>query len=272
MKKLLCIIGITATIASTTSSMYFGINSNNLRINVESGNKQEISTKLSDFFERTKNTDLIQSRTRAVNKDLDDSFVLDYIEYDYESSFLFLNLEDMKEDGVNRELISILQLDEFSYELNLAFQQGLFEYVGNRVVYVPYEEIAKIEKLNLNNQDDISLFLNARNSSQNNPSIRIFTRWFWFGVFRIELNNAIIQEINEIIFLARPLTAVLNLILVLLGPAVATFHIVVKILTRYVMVIMWFINNTNERNNRRGVFLWASTIILAGAVVVGGSL
>jgi len=197
MKKLLCIIGITTTVVSTTSSMYFGMNSSNSKINIGNRNKKEISVKLSDFFERTKSIDLIQSKTRTVNKDLDDSFVLDYIEYDYESSFLFLNLEDMKDDGFNGELISILQLDEFSYELNLAFRQGMFEYNENGIVYLPYEEMTILEEFKIKEKhDNMNISRNSRNSSQN-ISIRIFTRWFWFGVFRVELNNVAIQFINN---------------------------------------------------------------------------
>gem|GEM_PF-1319564 len=176
MKKLLCIIGITTTVVSTTSSMYFGMNSSNSKINIGNRNKKEISVKLSDFFERTKSIDLIQSKTRTVNKDLDDSFVLDYIEYDYESSFLFLNLEDMKDDGFNGELISILQLDEFSYELNLAFRQGMFEYNENGIVYLPYEEMTILEEFKIKEKhDNMNISRNSRNSSQN-ISIRIFTR------------------------------------------------------------------------------------------------
>jgi len=151
MKKLLSFFGVVSVSVSASTSLYFGLNSNNL-INrtidnsIEKISKQEepeIVNQLSNYFENTIN----QSRTidSIENTDL----VLKYINYDHKNSLLFLNLNEMRDAKISEKLISILNTEEFIYHINAFFRDGIFDYVDNRLVYVPYIVESELLEMNL---------------------------------------------------------------------------------------------------------------------------
>lgn len=263
MKKILCIFGVLASITSATTSAYFGINSSNSIVDnfAKSHNqeKTDVSIQLSNYFEYASDNQFNLARNIST---FDDTFVLDYIEY--ENNFLFINFERMEENvASSNELISILKQDEFSYQLNNAFQLGMFEYIGNGVVYVPYEEKAQLNIFQKEMQK------NDNRLSRNNinwdlspvPGGRWTTRWFWFGTFEIDLNNSMARSLTS--FLGASALSVNNrtmhakLLTVFPGVGVIIVRIL-KVIAAYLILIA---NRFREVNVGRGV-TFRVTIIL----------
>jgi len=261
MKKLLCIFSSVAIITSTVSSAYFGVNLNNFNEN-QKQDKIDISTQLTNYFESASNNHSNSNITRNIST-FDDTFVLNYIEF--ENNFLFINFERLRENiDVSDELISILEQDEFSHQLNDAFQLGLFEYTGSAVVYVPYEEEKTIScHLNFNEIQNGSLL---RNLSQRIGG-RIFTRWFWFGTFEVQLNNASTQNLINIlnnVIVGMDLTVrildFLSIVLRGVGQLITgIIAIVLSILSLYLSSVSPRIENINNGN---GIFFRVTIIIV----------
>ena len=255
MKKILCIFGAVASITSATSSAYFGINSSNFIVDnfTESHNqeKSNISIQLSNYFEHVSDKQFNYARNIST---FNDTFVLDYIEY--ENNFLFINFERLEENiASSNELISILKQDEFSYQLNSAFQLGMFEYVGNGVGHIPYEEKAQLNTFQKEMQKNDNR-LSRNNTSWDLSPInggRWFTRWFWFGTFEIDLNNSMTRSL--ISFLSATALIVNNRtvqtkLLTVFPKVGAIIIIILKVIATYLILIA---NRFREVNVGRGI-------------------
>jgi len=258
MKNLLCIFGVTTIIVSASSSLSFGLKSNevvsNKINNFELEKEPIIISKLTIFFEGS-NNNLQQSR---INNQ-DSSFVLDYMEYDYEEDLLFINFYRMLKSGVNTELISILDTEEFSRQLNLAFYQGMFVYEQNRVIYVPYEE--ELANIDLNFEETWGE--TTSNELQRNVFQRvqadIYTRWFWFGTYRAEFNSEATQILIVSLYTATIVSKILQKITKLIPKIGVIISQIFRILASYLKNMGTTFRLINQGN---GVYFWATIIVV----------
>lgn len=262
MKKLLCFFGVASISISASTSLYFGLASTNLTSRTINNSIEEISTQkepeivnqLSNYFENTIN------QSRSIDSIENTDLVLEYIDYDHENSLLFLNLNALRNARISEELISILNTEEFIYHINISFQNGIFDYVDNRLVYVPYIVENELLEMNLKLQNESDLITSSRNSrSAGVVWTRAETRWWWFGRWSVELNNAATQRLIMSLDAWANVTDILSELLLLIPKAGPILSAILGIISLYISILNIAISSINRNN---GIIIRATFVVV----------
>jgi len=162
-------------------------------------------------------------------------------------------------DNINSELIFIFKTYEFNEQLNIAFHQGIFAYVNNRFVYVPYEEEVANLDLNFNKIIDELISMRLQRNIFQRAQASMHTRWFWFETYRAEFNNEATQ------ILTTSLT-IINTVSGIMAKFIKLIPIVGTIVSRIIRVIVHYLTIMKVRfiiaNRGNGVYFWVTMLIV----------
>jgi len=208
---------------------------------------------LTDYLIFFENNDSFDNEPRLIGNDYNyNDAVLEYIEYNYEEDLLFLDLNGMKTARINKELISILNTEEFIFHINATFQEGVFKFIDGKLIYLPYIIEKETLQINLEFQEESDLITSGRNLQSPQTSwIRAETRWWWLGLWNVELNDMATQQVIRYLNTASSSANFISRFVAMIPKAGAILRTVLRIIAIYLRVISTIIwlNNFNNRND-----------------------
>ncbi|QEH61669.1 hypothetical protein SCHIN_v1c04720 [Spiroplasma chinense] len=272
MKKILSFFSVLAIGASSTTLTLSSVKNRDIA-SVDTFAKEYergISEELTDYFELNdlenekvndsmKNLDLnvYNYNSKKVNHKLTDNYeiVLNYFNYDSELKEIYVDYEEMLLKKEDSDLIKLLKTDEFKVGVNEAFKNELFVYKDNLVQFTPYLENTH----HISSNNSVSNLTSVNNFRSNGYKVEFLTKWYWFGTYKVTLNNAATIELVRILWISGTVGSVIAFFAKYIPKIGTIVSAVIKIISFYLKSVA---NRVSYTNNGRGVYIWTTVVIV----------
>ncbi|QEH61673.1 hypothetical protein SCHIN_v1c04760 [Spiroplasma chinense] len=253
MKKIISIFWILAIGLSTLSLSISSFDSKNNENKINYTNnyhKEEIIEKLSDHFEKQ------NVKRNAIFDSYD--IVLEYFAYNALSDSIYVDIEKMLIKGESMDLIVLFETEAFKEELNKAFEDDIFIYQDELIQYKPYLE----DEYFFDTETGLTDIDNSILQRSQKAYYKLYTKWYWFGTYKLTLNNqATIELLNilNLISTSASLASYLILRFAIAGAAGVLVSAILSQIADYLFVVGHIISVVNRGY---GVYFWATVIIV----------